>query len=142
MSTLDVRTGHLGVRREVPSYNTKLSTHTQNESIALKGKDPVRIKIIINDQALSEVSYFKFLGNDLRFDHQNEMKNKLHISKICVECEKKHHGSTNAKIYNSNSMRESLSLLYACETWTIRIKRQRNTISRSDGVYKRRPYQK
>jgi hypothetical protein len=138
-----------------------MSTHTQNETTAFRGKDPVTIKIIINDQALSEVSYFKFLGDDLPFDHHNDMKNKLRISKICVEQyeknitdqqtqkyatqilnnTKKHYGSTNTKIFNSNSMRESLCLLYACETWTITIKRQRNTISRrSEGVDKRRSH--
>jgi hypothetical protein len=92
-SILDVTTGFLGLRSGAPSYNiTRKCQHTreQNETTAFRGKDPARIKIIINCQALSEVYYFTFPGNDLRFDHHNDMKNKVHISKIRVEQTQKH----------------------------------------------------
>jgi hypothetical protein len=41
------------------------------------GKQLVRIKIIINDAVLEQVSQFTFLGCDLSFDYDSDVENKL-----------------------------------------------------------------
>jgi hypothetical protein len=112
-SILDVTTG-LECTKRTLSYKTKKPTHTHtlNEAMALRGKNSVGIKIINNDQTLSGVSYSKFLGNDLPFDHHDVMKNKLHISKIRVETYERTLRINKRKMSYSNSMRESLCLLY------------------------------
>jgi hypothetical protein len=46
--------------------------------MAFRGKHPVRINIIVKDETLEQVSRFRFLGYDLSFDYDDDVKNKLH----------------------------------------------------------------
>jgi hypothetical protein len=45
--------------------------------MAFKGKDPVRSKIIINDNILKQVSNFNYLGWNLSYNYNRDVQAKL-----------------------------------------------------------------
>ena len=48
-------------------YNLRISTQ-KTKVMAFRGKHPIRSKIIINNQAIEQVSHFNFLGCDVTYE--------------------------------------------------------------------------
>ena len=48
------------------------------KSIAFKGKEPVRTKLIINNKNIEQIQQFIYLGCDLTNDNDHDVRKKLH----------------------------------------------------------------
>ena len=46
-------------------------------SIAFKGRDPVRTKIVIDDKNIEQVNLFTYLGNMISYEGELHIDNKL-----------------------------------------------------------------
>ena len=57
-------------------YNMKIST-AKTKVMAFRGKQPVRTKIIINDQTIEQVNHFNYLGHDIGYDKDYDIDKKL-----------------------------------------------------------------
>jgi hypothetical protein len=65
---------------------------TSTKSIAFKGRDPVRTKILIGNKIIEQVNSFNYLGNMISYDKILDIDNKLHnylkitgILKLCLD---------------------------------------------------------
>ena len=57
---------------------------TKTKVMAFRGKEPLRTKIIINDQILEQVSLFNNLGNYIGYDRNYDIAIKLdNFQRIC-----------------------------------------------------------
>jgi hypothetical protein len=91
-------------------------------------KYSVRIKIIINDKALEQASYFKFHGHDLSIDFDDNVKSKLHrLRNICGTIRRtlrdEIRNDTQQRFYKTVVVP---SLLYGRITWIFRTKSYKN----------------
>ena len=87
--------------------------------MAFHGKYPVRTKICINDNILEQVTTFNYLGCDIGFDDDNDVKKKLHrFQMICGTIRrtlgKRVTPETQIKFYKTMAIPV---LTYGCETW-------------------------
>jgi hypothetical protein len=57
-------------------YNMRISID-KTKVLALRGKDPVRIKIIINERILDQVLNFNYLGYNMGFNRGIDINVKL-----------------------------------------------------------------
>ena len=46
--------------------------------MAFKGKEPIRTKIVIENEVIEQVSHFNYLGYDHTYEYENEVQQKLH----------------------------------------------------------------
>jgi hypothetical protein len=46
--------------------------------LALKGRDPVRTKIVIDNKIIEQVNSFNYLGNMISYEKEFDIDNKLH----------------------------------------------------------------
>ena len=93
------------------------------KSMAFKGRDPVRTKIVIDNKIIEQVNSFNYLGNIISYEKEMDIDNKLHnylkitgiINNVFrpQETLKK----TRIKLYNTLALPV---LLYGSETWTIK----------------------
>ena len=52
--------------------------------MAFLGSNPIRTKIVIEDQVLEQVSHFKYLGCDITYDEDKDIINKVNtFQRIC-----------------------------------------------------------
>jgi len=49
----------------------------KTKSMAFKGRDPVRTKIVINNKIMEKVNLFNYLGNVISYEGELEIDNKL-----------------------------------------------------------------
>ena len=49
----------------------------KTKSVAFKGRDPVRTKIVIDNKIIVQVKMFNYLGN-ISFEKESDIDNKLH----------------------------------------------------------------
>jgi len=55
-----------------------LTTSVQKtKSMAFKGRDPVRTKIVIDNKIVGEVNLFSYLGNMISYEGELDIDNKL-----------------------------------------------------------------
>jgi len=94
----------------------------KTKSMAFKGWDPVRTKIVI-DNKIIEVNSFNYLGNMISYEKELGIDNKLHnylkITGILnnVVRTQKTLKKTRIKLYNTLALPV---LLYGSKTWTIK----------------------
>ena len=58
--------------------------------MAFKGRDPVRIKIVIDNKIIEQINSFNYLGNMISYEKEMDIDNKLHnylkITGIYIMC--------------------------------------------------------
>ena len=50
----------------------------KTKSMAFRGRDPVRTKIIIDNKIMEQVNSFNYLGNMISYEKELDIDNKLH----------------------------------------------------------------
>jgi hypothetical protein len=66
-------------------YNIRIYIN-KTKVLALRGKDPIRIKIVINVRILDQVLNFNYLGCNIGLNREMYIKVKLQrFQQICVE---------------------------------------------------------
>ena len=50
----------------------------KTKSMAFKGRDPVRTKIVIDNKIIEQVNLFNYLGNMISYEKELDIDNKLH----------------------------------------------------------------
>lgn len=100
------------------SYNLRLS-RTKTKVMAWQGKYPIRAKIVIDNQPVEQVSNFKYLGCEISFNDNDEVKKKLHrFQYMCGTIRRTLKGKvredTQLKFYKTMAVP---TLLYGSETW-------------------------
>ena len=97
----------------------------KTKSMAFKGRDPVRTKIVTNYKITEQVNLFNYLGNMISYegelDIDNKLNNFLKITGILnnVFRPQKTLTKRRIKLYNTVVL---LVLLYGSETWTFKAK--------------------
>jgi len=94
--------------------------------MALKGRDPVRTKIVIDNKIIEQVNLFNCLGNVISYDGELDIDSKLNnflkitgvLNKV-FRPPKKTLNKTRIKLYNTLALPV---LLYGSETWTVTAK--------------------
>lgn len=102
-------------------YGMKISSK-KSKTMAFKGKDPVRSKIVVNNEILEQVSHFTYLGCDLTYENETDIQKKLHrFQHICGTLsrtlKKRTRKETQLKFYKVMAIPV---LLYGSETWTLK----------------------
>jgi hypothetical protein len=49
----------------------------KTKSMAFKGRDPFRSKIVTNNKIIEQVNFFKYLGNLISYDNEMDIDKKL-----------------------------------------------------------------
>jgi hypothetical protein len=62
---------------DMQSYNFRIST-IKTKVMAFVGKNTVRSKIVINEKIPEQVAHFKYLGCNVIYKYDNDIKEKLH----------------------------------------------------------------
>ena len=108
--------------------------------MAFKGRDPVRTKIVIDNDIKEQVNLFNYLGNMISYEGEMDIDNKLNnflkITGILMMCldHKKPLKKTRIKLYNTLALPV---LLYGSETWTVKARDVRR-ITAAEMKYMRR----
>ena len=105
-------------------YGLKISS-TKTKTMAFKGRNPVRSKIVINNDIIEQINTFNYLGCSISYQNETDITNKTTkflqiigiINKTFKPSQVQKH--TRLKIYNTLAIP---TLLYGCETWAIRRK--------------------
>jgi hypothetical protein len=107
------------------NYNFNIST-TKAKVMAFQGKYPIRSKIISNNKSITEqVSYFNYLGCNVTYKYNEDLRKFQNICGVIARTlKKKTRKETNLKFYKIMTVPV---LLYGSETWTPR-KRDWNRI--------------
>ena len=95
---------------------------TKKKSMAFKGRDPVRTKIVIDNKMIEQVNMFNYLGNMISYENELDIDNKLHnylkITGILNNVFKPQKLlRKRLKLYNTLALPV---LLYGSESWTIK----------------------
>jgi hypothetical protein len=61
----------------VTEYGLTISVQ-KTKSMAFKGRDPVRNKIVIDNKIIEQVNLFNYLGNMLSYEKELDIDSKLH----------------------------------------------------------------
>jgi len=61
----------------ITEYDLSISVQ-KTKSVALKGRDPVRTKILIDNKIIEQVNSFNNLGNMISSEKELDIDNKLH----------------------------------------------------------------
>jgi hypothetical protein len=72
----NLRTAIYKLNKIITDYGLTISTD-KSKAIAFKGRDAIRIKIIINNKITEQVSTFNYLGNLVSYEKEKEINNKL-----------------------------------------------------------------
>ena len=107
--------------------------------MALKGGDPIRPKMEIDNKIIEEVNFFNYLGNIISYEKELDIENKLYyylkITGILNKAfKKKTLKKTRIKLYNTLALPV---LLYGSDTWTIK-RRDARRITAAEMKYVRR----
>jgi hypothetical protein len=112
----------------------------KTKSMAFRGRDPVRTKIVIDNKIIEQVNSFNYLGNVISYDKEVDIDNKLHnylkITGILnnVFRPQKTLMKTRIKLFN----RPAFSvLLYLSETWTINARKSRRINGSRDEIHEK-----
>lgn len=99
-------------------YNLRISK-TKTKTMAFLGSNPIRTKIVIEDQVLEQVSHFQYLGCDITYDEDKDIKNKVNtFQRICGTIRRtlknKTRKETQIKFYKVMAVP---TVLYGSECW-------------------------
>jgi hypothetical protein len=61
----------------IAEYRLTISVQ-KTKSMAFKGQDPIRSKIVINKTTIKQVNAFNYLGNLISYGKEVDIDNKLH----------------------------------------------------------------
>jgi len=61
----------------ITEYGLTISVQ-KTKSMAFKGRDPVRTKIVIDNKITEQVNMFNYLGNMISYEKELDIDNKLH----------------------------------------------------------------
>jgi hypothetical protein len=61
----------------ITEYGLTLSVQ-KTKSMAFRGRDPVRTKIVIDNEIIEQVNSFNYLGNIISYEKELGIDNKLH----------------------------------------------------------------
>jgi len=123
----------------ITEYGLTISVQ-KTKSMAFKGRDAVRTKIVINNKIIEQVNLFNYLGNVISYegelDTDNKLNNFLKITGILnsVFRPQKTLKKTRIKLYNTLALPV---LLYGSETWTVKARDARR-ITAAEMKYMRR----
>lgn len=62
-------------------YNVRIST-AKTRSIVISGPEPVRSNTVISNKIIEQVSHFNYLGNEMGFNCDRHVKNKINKFKL------------------------------------------------------------
>jgi len=65
------------LNRIITEYGLTISVQ-KTKSMAFKGRDPVRTKIVINNKIIEQINMFNYLGNLISYEKELDIDNKLH----------------------------------------------------------------
>jgi hypothetical protein len=117
------------LKQIITEYSLTISVR-KAKSIAFKGQDPIRSKIVIDNKIIQKVNSFNYLGNLISYENEMDIDNKLNnyltITGILnnVFRPKKPLKKTKIKLYNTLALP---TLLYGSENWTIKVRDARIT---------------
>lgn len=99
-------------------YNFQISK-TKTKIMAWQGKHPIRAKIMIDNQPVQQVTSFTYLGCEISFNDDDEVKKKLHrFQYMCGTIRRTLKGKvreeTQLKFYKTMAVS---TLMYGSETW-------------------------
>jgi len=123
----------------ITQYGLTISVQ-KTKSMAFKGRDPVRTKIVIDNKIIEQVNMFNYLGNMISYEKELGIDNKLHnylkITGILKNVFKPQTTlkKTRLKLYNTLALPV---LLYGSESWTIKARDARR-ITAAEMKYMRR----
>jgi hypothetical protein len=104
----------------------------KTKSMAFKGRDRIRRKIVIHTRVIEKVNPFNCLGNLISYKNEMDIENKLNsylrITDIINNAfrPKKTPKKTRIKLYNTLALP---TLLYGSESWTIKARDARRLTS-------------
>ena len=125
--------------RLITEYGLTISVQKM-KSMAFKGRDPVRTKIVIDNKIIEQVNSFNYLGNMISYERELDIDNKLNnYLKIIgilnnVFRPQKFLKKTRTKLYNTMALPV---LLYCSEIWTVKVRDGRR-ITAAEMNYMRR----
>jgi hypothetical protein len=105
----------------ISQYGLTISTN-KTKTMAFRGRDPIRSKIVINNKIIEQVNTFSYLGYLPSYETEKDITLKLskflQITGIINQVLKpsKVQKQTTLKIYNTLGLP---TLLYGSETWTL-----------------------
>jgi adenylate kinase family enzyme len=105
----------------ITEYGLTISVQ-KTKLMTLKGRDPVRTEIVIDNKAIQQVNFFNYLGNMICYegelDIDNKLNNFLKITGILnnVFRPQKTVMKTRIKLHNKLALPV---LLYGSETWSV-----------------------
>ena len=123
----------------ITEYGLTISVQ-KTKSMAFKGQDPVRTKIVIDNKIIEKVNSFNYSGNMISYEKEMDIDNKLHnylkITGIInnVFRPQKTLKKTRIKLYNTLALPV---LLYGSETWNVKARDARR-ITAAEMKYMRR----
>ena len=57
---------------------------SKTKSMAFKGKEPVKTKLVINNKPIEQIQHFTYLGCDITYDYEHDVQKKLHkLQHLC-----------------------------------------------------------
>jgi len=65
------------LNRIITEYGLTISVQ-KTKSMAFKGRDPVRTKIVIGNKIIEKVKFFNYLGDMISYEKEFDIDNKLH----------------------------------------------------------------
>ena len=90
----------------ITEYGLTISVQ-KTKSMAFRGRDPVRTKIVIDNKIIEQVNLFNYLGNMISYEKELDIDNKLHnylkitgILNNVFRPQKKNLKKTRIKLYN------------------------------------------
>ena len=103
-------------------YEMKLSSQKTN-TVAFKGKDPCRSKIVIGGKIVEQVSTFKYVGVNISYqgevDVQNKLNRFLRVSGSINRTLRANKVSREARLKVYNTLAIPV-LTFGCEVWSLR----------------------
>lgn len=113
-------------------YDLKISIN-KTKVMAWYGKHPMRIKIIVDDQPVEQVTSFVYLGCEISYSDDDDVKRKLHrFQYMCGTIRRtlrnKVRQETTMKFYKTMAVPV---LMYGSETW-VNKKKYQNAIQSSE----------
>ena len=113
---------------------------TKTKTLAFKGKEPIRSKIVINNKIIKQVNTFHYLGMDLSYRGEADIKNKIYkFAKITGLINRtlpanKVRKETLIRVYNTLAVP---TLTYGCENWALK-KSDKSRITAAEMRFMRR----
>ena len=132
----DLQRSAYSLGKVMAKYGMKISLK-KTKTIAFKGKEPVRSKIVVYNGIVEQVNTFRYLGMDILYKGEVDIENKLYkfikltgllnrtmpVNKVRKE--------TRVRVYNTLAVP---TLTYGCENWAMKKSDKKRFMRRTAGV--------